>query len=129
MPLKISDLKPKTEAQRDIQKDRLEQAVVLERAADKLQECVELWGMGNHKERLLNALDYNAGLWNMLCSDIELNQELPSELRENLLKLGFFIKKRILEIDDAPSPTAQQLEIIIKINRNLAAGLRGIPTD
>lgn len=129
MPLRISDLKPKAEAPRDIIKDRLEQAVILERAADKLQECVDLWGVGNHKERLLNALDYNAGLWNMLCSDIELNQELPSELRDNLLKLGFFIKKRILEIDDSPSPSAKQLEIIIKINRNLAAGLRGSPAD
>ena len=58
----------------------------------------------------------------------ELSREdnpLPQKLRVDILRLASFIDKRIFEIMAYPDP--EKLNIIININQNLAAGLRGAP--
>lgn len=50
---------------------------------------------------------------------------LPGEVRANILNLSVFIDKRIVEIMKKPAP--EKLDIIIEINLNIAAGLRGSP--
>ena len=58
----------------------------------------------------------------------ELSREdnpLPQKLRVDILRLAAFIDKRIFEIMAYPDP--EKLNIIININQNLAAGLRGAP--
>ena len=48
---------------------------------------------------------------------------LPKQLKQDILSLSSFIDKRILEVMGNPAP--ERLGIIIKLNLNLAAGLRG----
>jgi flagellar protein FlaF len=48
---------------------------------------------------------------------------LPTEIKRDLLRLAGFIDRRIFETMSFPSP--EKLDIIIKINQNIAAGLRG----
>jgi flagellar protein FlaF len=51
---------------------------------------------------------------------------LPKKLREDILSLSAFIDKRTFDIMAYPRP--EKLAIIININLNLAAGLRGSPS-
>ena len=48
---------------------------------------------------------------------------LPKNLRLDIIRLSNFIDRRIFETMAYPSP--EKLNIIIDINNNLAAGLRG----
>jgi flagellar protein FlaF len=50
---------------------------------------------------------------------------MPKKLRLDILRLAAFIDKRIFETLAFPAP--EKLTIVIKINNNLAAGLRGSP--
>jgi len=49
---------------------------------------------------------------------------LPWNVRQDILNLSLFVDKRIFEIMAFPAP--EKLTALIKINRNLAAGLRGL---
>ncbi len=48
---------------------------------------------------------------------------MPDHIKRDLLRLSGFIDKRIFEVMAFPEP--EKLDIIIKINENIAAGLRG----
>ncbi|MCX5855922.1 MAG: flagellar biosynthesis regulator FlhF, partial [Deltaproteobacteria bacterium] len=48
---------------------------------------------------------------------------LPKKLKQDILSLSTFIDKRIFEVMAQPAP--EKLEVIINLNLNLAAGLRG----
>jgi flagellar protein FlaF len=48
---------------------------------------------------------------------------LPEEIRQNILSLSVFVDRRIFEVMAYPAP--EKLDILISINRNIAAGLRG----
>jgi flagellar protein FlaF len=50
---------------------------------------------------------------------------LPLEIKQNLLALSVFVDRRIFEVMAYPAP--EKLDILININRNIAAGLRGDP--
>ena len=47
---------------------------------------------------------------------------LPIDLRQNIANLGLFIMKHTLALQVEPVP--QKLDVLININRQLAAGLR-----
>ncbi|MGD8944074.1 MAG: flagellar biosynthesis regulator FlaF, partial [Desulfobacterales bacterium] len=53
------------------------------------------------------------------------DHEMPKKLRLDILRLAAFIDRRILETMAFPAP--EKLNIVIDINNNLAAGLRGSP--
>ena len=101
------------------------EARVLTQAAIKLQVCQKNWHDGNDED-LDAALKYNQKIWSIFQTELS-NSENPlaDALRRDLLKLAAFIDKRILETMSYPSP--EKLDIIIKINQNIAAGLRGAP--
>ena len=90
-------------------------------------------GTGNHyslsaaaNELLDDALSYNQRLWTLLQSELARpDNPLPENVRFDILRLSRFIDKRIYETMAFPAP--EKLDIIIKINQNLAAGLRGAP--
>ena len=72
------------------------------------------------------ALRYNQKIWSLFQGELEQEDNpLPQKLRIDILRLAAFIDKRIFEVMAYPS--AEKLTIIININQNLAAGLRGNP--
>ena len=99
------------------------EARVLTQAAIKLQVCQNNWQDGNFEE-LDAALKYNQKIWSIFQSELIKNENpLSTEIKRDLLKLAGFIDRRIFETMSFPSP--EKLDIIIKINQNIAAGLRG----
>ena len=52
---------------------------------------------------------------------LKADNPLPQQIRQNLLALSAYVDKRIFEIMAFPSP--EKLNIVIDINRNIAAGL------
>jgi flagellar protein FlaF len=102
------------------------EARVLSEAADKLKHCIDNWNASStpRSAQLDEALRYNQRIWSMFQSDLASETHpLPKQLREEILSLSVFIDKRIFEVMAYPNP--DKLKIIVKINRNLAAGLRG----
>ncbi len=98
------------------------EARVLTQAAIKLQVCQKNWQDGNLEE-LNAALKYNQKIWSIFQSELaKPDNPLPMPIKRDLLKLAGFIDKRIFETMSFPSP--EKLDIIIKINQNIAAGLR-----
>lgn len=102
------------------------EARVLTEAALKLIRVQDNWDSEERDALLDEALRYNQKLWSLFQS--ELQQEgnpLPKKLRIDILRLSLFIDRRIFEVMAYPSP--DKLNIIININQNIAAGLRGSP--
>ena len=99
------------------------EASVLNQAALKLKECQESWDADDRDERLDAALNFNQQIWSILQGElVKAENPLPRQIRQNLLTLSAFIDKRIFEIMAFPSP--EKLNIVIDINRNIAAGLK-----
>jgi len=98
------------------------EASVLNQAALRLKECQESWDAEDRDERLDAALNFNQQIWSILQGElVKAENPLPRQIRQNLLTLSAFIDKRIFEIMAFPSP--EKLNIVIDINRNIAAGL------
>lgn len=100
---------------------------LLMKAANKLQEIMDDWESTSHAE-LDAVLTYNRKLWTVFVDDIvENKEEKPDDLRNNIANLGMFIFKRTIEI--LAEPEAQKLNILIEINRDIAAGLLTKPEE
>jgi flagellar protein FlaF len=100
------------------------EAAVLTKAARKLKACQENWNTGDWEVKLEGALKFNQRIWSIFQDDLMRDDNpLPKNLRLDILRLSNFIDRRILETMAYPSP--EKLNIIISINDNLAAGLRG----
>lgn len=120
------------EEYRDVQKmvmsGREIEAAVLTQAAFKLKYCQDNWDAEDRDAKLDEALRYNQMIWSILQDELaKENNPLPKQLREDLLGLSTFIDRRIFEVMAYPSP--EKLTIIININQNISAGLRGSPTS
>ena len=73
-------------------------------------------------EVLVDSVRLNWRLWTIFQSDVsDPSADLPAELRDNMLTLCNYIDKRTVEILSDPKP--QSLDVLININRNIAAGL------
>ena len=100
------------------------EAAVLTKAARKLKACQENWNTDDWEEKLEGALKFNQRIWSIFQDELMRDDNpLPKNLRLDILRLSNFIDRRILETMAYPSP--EKLNIIISINNNLAAGLRG----
>jgi flagellar protein FlaF len=107
-----------TLSQRDIE------ATVLTKAAMQLQSIKENWTRENHDEQLEDALNYNQRVWSYFQAELSMEDNpLPEEIKRNLLSLSLFIDRRTFETLAYPAP--EKLDILINININVAAGLRG----
>ena len=72
------------------------------------------------------ALRFNHLLWTIMQADVtEEANKLPPELKANILSLSIFVDKQTTKA--LRSSDAKDLDILITINRNLAAGLRETP--
>ena len=99
------------------------EARVLTEAALKLRVCQKRWDNNDRNEMLDEALKYNQRIWTIFQSELgKEDNPLPGNIKHDLLRLSGFIDKRIFEVMAFPEP--EKLDIIIKINENIAAGLR-----
>ena len=102
------------------------EASVLTKAAHMLKGCKERWDEEGHFRRLDEALVFNQRIWTIFQDElVKDDNPLPGPLRGDILRLSLFIDKRIIEVMGDPKP--EKLDILININLNLAAGLRGSP--
>lgn len=103
------------------------EARVLTLAALKLKDCQNNWDNDTKYEQLDAALRFNQQIWSIFQSELaKEDNPLPTNIKLHVLRLGAFIDKRIFDAMSFPSP--EKLNIIIKINQNIAAGLRGSAT-
>lgn len=99
------------------------EARVLTQAALKLVDCQNNWDAPDRNQRLDKALRYNQRIWSIFQAELAKPENpLPAEIKQNVLLLSRFIDRRIF--DTMGFPEKQKLDIIIKINQNIAAGLR-----
>jgi len=99
------------------------EARVLTEGALKLQNCQSNWDRENNESELSEALRYNQKIWSIFQTELSREDNpLPAQLKKDLLRLSVFVDKRIFETMAQPSP--EKLNVVININRNIAAGLR-----
>ena len=95
---------------------------VLLKSAKMLKDLQDDWD-NMDSEILEQTLRYNRQLW-MVFYDTALEnpeQNRPNDLRSNIINLANFIFKREVEIMAAPEK--QKLDVLININKEIAAGL------
>jgi len=100
------------------------EASILSKAALLLTNCKNNWDDQDREEKLAEALKFNQNIWSVFQGELAKDDNpLPKKLREDLLSLSVFIDKRIVDI--LLEPVQEKLNILINININIAAGLRG----
>ena len=98
------------------------EATLLLTAAAKLQAVYDSWR--DKPAGLQEALMYNRRLWMVFIDAVQHEgNRLPVVVRDNITKLGAFVLGETFAL--MTKPKANHLKSIIKINRGLAAGLRG----
>jgi flagellar protein FlaF len=102
------------------------EAQVLLKAAAKLQALKDHW------EPSISVIDeplaLNRRIWTIfLASASDPSSDLPRELRQNIIGLGRFIINQCMQM--LFTPDRDKLDLLIDINRNIAAGLRGDAGD
>ena len=118
------------EVYRNVQKttmsDREIEASVLMKAAAKLKYCQDNWDAADRPEKLDEALKFNQLLWSIFQAELSKHDNpMPRQIRQDILSLSLFIDKRVLEVMAYPTP--EKLTVIINLNMNIAAGLKGSP--
>lgn len=100
------------------------EARVLTQGALKLVDCQKNWDRPDRIDRLNAALKYNQRIWSIFQSEMAKSENpLPDNIKRNILLLSRFIDQRIFDVMAFPDPV--KLNIVIRINQNIAAGLRG----
>jgi flagellar protein FlaF len=120
------------EAYRVAQKETLSgreiEALALTNAALKLRKCQVDWDSEDRDGKRLNALQINQRIWTILQGELaKEDNPLPTQLKKDLLTLSLVVDKRTFEVMAFPSP--EKLDMLIRINLNIAAGLRGNPVE
>ncbi len=100
------------------------EANLLSRSAANLQRIRENWE--DYRHELPEALKFNGKLWNVFLASVTgPDSPLPQPIRQNIANLGIFVLSQTARIQDGPD--AKKLDVLININRELAAGLRAAP--
>lgn len=98
------------------------EATLLLKAAAKLQAVHDSWPQKSPEFK--DALLYNRKLWTVLLDSVNRDDNhLPKPVRNNLVQLGLFVMNETFAA--MTKPTLNQLKAMIKVNRGIAAGLRG----
>ncbi len=102
------------------------EANLLSRSAANLQRIREDWDA--NKTELSGALRFNRKLWNVFVSSaVREDNPLPAMIRQNVASLGVFVLSHTLKTE--ANPQASKLDVLININRELAAGLRAVRAE
>ncbi len=96
------------------------EAMAFTRAALKLEDAKAL---ADQPAEFAKAVRFNHLLWTIIQADIvEPQNQLPPELKANIMSLSIFVDKQTSKV--LRTRDAADLDTLININRNLAAGLR-----
>jgi len=109
-------------AQKNTPDQRELEARVLLKSTKMLTDLQEGLDEAN-SELIESTLKYNRQIW-MMFYDTALenpDQNRPNDLRSNIINLANFIFKREVEI--MSEPTKQKFDVLININKEIAAGL------
>ena len=115
-----------THAQKHTPDQRELEGRVLLKAAGMIQDLQDNWDNVN-SDLLEQTLKYNRQIWLMFYDTALENPDnpggapRPNDLRSNIINLANFIFKR--ELDIMAKPEKQKLDILVNINREIAAGL------
>jgi flagellar protein FlaF len=111
-----------THSQKHTNDPREVEARVLLKSAQFMTDLQKEWD-NRPKEALEDILKYNRNIWMMFYDTAIENTEgnRPDDLRNNIYNLANFVFKR--ELDILAKPEAKKLDILIKINRDIANGL------
>lgn len=104
------------------------EAMLLAKAAARLRAAQDGLQTAQDLEQLDEALRYNQRLWTVLQTELlDANNPLPADLKQNLLALIGFIDQRTFALMADPRP--ERLDILIRINLEIAAGLQNRPVE
>jgi flagellar protein FlaF len=96
------------------------EATLLLQAAARLQSVYDSWD--SKKGLLGEALLFNRKLWSVFLSEMtDQKNPMPKHVRQNVANLGLFVMNHTVAVMNDPRP--ERLGSLIKINRELAAGL------
>jgi flagellar protein FlaF len=96
---------------------------ILEMAAGKLRSCLGETGEVAWSRDLDEAVRFNQKIWDVFTADWSNPQcPLDKSLRESLISLSVFVKKRSFKVISQPS--RQGLTSLVQLNDNLVQGLR-----
>jgi flagellar protein FlaF len=98
------------------------EAALLLKAAFKLQSLIDDWSKAGTE--LSPALTYNGRIWSILAtSATEPANPLPPAVKQSIAQLAVVIFQRTFDVTEEPGP--EKLALLVRINRDVAAGLRG----
>lgn len=101
---------------------------MLLKAAARLQAIRDSWE--TRKDELDEALTNNRKLWTVLVAGVSSEDSpLPREVRQNVLGLGMFIFNHTFSLISQSEPDPKRIDVLVNINRQIAAGLRGRESD
>jgi flagellar protein FlaF len=101
------------------------EANLLSKSALNLQRIRENWELADAE--LPAALKFNRKLWNVFLNSATQDENpLPAAIRQNIANLGLFVLNHTIKLEARPE--AAKLEVLININREVAAGLRAQAT-
>jgi flagellar protein FlaF len=99
------------------------EAQLLMRAASRLQAVKDGEVTGNNN--FISAVRYNRRLWLVFADALtKAENQLPAEIKKNVTSLAMFVLNRSRTIETASEPNPDRLNVLININREIAAGLR-----
>jgi flagellar protein FlaF len=99
------------------------EAQLLMRAASQLQAVKD--GAVTKMADVLSAVRYNRVLWLIFAfSTSNPDNPLPIEIRKNVISLAAFVVDRSITLETAAEPQPERVDVLININREIAAGLR-----
>ena len=115
-------------AQKHTPDQRELEARVLLKSAKMLSDLQNDWDALT-QELLDTTLQYNRQIWMMFYDTALENPEnnRPNDLRSNIVNLANFIFKR--ELDIRSKPEKNKLDVLININKEIAAGLMTKPAS
>lgn len=109
-----------------VESSRERESALLMKAAAGLQRVKDEWDIGTHQD-LKAALTFNRKLWTIFMAAVTKDDSpLPQDVRQNIANLGMFIMNQTRDILLEPSPQPQKLDVLVRLNRQIAAGLRGM---
>jgi len=92
------------------------------KAATRLQVIRDDWN--GRRAELDEALAYNRKLWTILVTSVtDADSPLPQGIKSSIANLALFVFNRTFTIMREPAP--DKLAVLVNINREVAAGLRG----
>lgn len=92
----------------------------------KMQDLQSRWDSVKAEE-MDDVLRINRQIWMIFVDNAmaEENKDRPAQLRNNIANLGAYVFKRTMEV--LADPKKEKLDVLIDINREIAAGLMSKP--